>query len=275
VPAEVVGVAPQFDLALLQVPRVALEDGRLGGDTPRFVPVEMGNSEDLLVGEWAIAIGHPFGFELASVEPSVSVGVVSAVQRDLPTPDPWLGPGPYVAMIQTDAAIHVGNSGGPLVNASGQVVGVNTVSYTNLREGGSGVHFAIPINTARWVARELHDYGEVRKPWIGWRVTEVTPDVRSRLNLPEEEGVLRVAEVVRDGPAYRAGIRAGDILYKIRGLDPYSLARAERILFGTLVDSEIQVMLLRDGQLLRAMVHVIEDPYARAEREARGRRPVG
>ena len=275
VPADVVGVAPQYDLALLRVPMDALRGaGMLGGEAPHAVAAEMGDSDDLWIGEWAIAIGSPFGSELGNVEPSVSVGVISALQRDLPT-DPQLVVGPYLAMIQTDAAIHMGNSGGPLVDATGRVIGVNTVSYSSRSEGPGDIHFAIPINTARWVAQELREYGEVRKPWLGWSVSEVSADVRSLLQLPEEEGVLRVNEVVRDSPADRAGIRSGDILYRVQGLDPYSRARAERILFGTPVGAKISVQLLRDGQLVERVVDVIEDPYTRAEREARSRRPLG
>jgi serine protease Do len=277
VQAELVGTAPQFDLALLRVPAAALANSDwIPGDPLHLEPVTFGDSHELMVGEWAIAIGSPFGYELGSTEPSVSVGVISAVQRDLPGAGAEGGLGPYLAMIQTDAAIHVGNSGGPLLNANGEVIGVNTVSVSSWREGtGGGIHFAIPINTARWVARELRTYGEVRKPWIGWTVSEVAPEVQNRLAIPETEGFLQVTDVLRDSPAHRAGIRPGDYLNRIQGLDPYSRTRAERILFGTPVDTDIDVQLLRDGQLIDKKVHVIEDPYTRAEREARSRRPLG
>jgi serine protease Do len=273
-PAERVGVAPQYDLALLRVEHPGT-GGPLGDDGDPFVPATLGTSEDLMVGEWAIAIGSPFGSELGSVDPSVSLGVISAVQRDLPAPDPRFGPGPYLEMIQTDAAIDEGNSGGPLVNANGEVIGVNAVDFQSVRAGSTGLHFAIPIDTARWVASELLQYGEVRTPWIGWVLEEVAPDVRARLELPEEEGVLRIIQVVRDSPAELAGIRPGDTLLSIRGFDPYSRARAARILFGTRVGADVEVELLRDGQVVRSVVHVIEDPYTKAEREARSRRPLG
>jgi S1-C subfamily serine protease len=273
-PAERVGVAPQYDLALLRVEQPGT-GGPLADDGDPFVPATLGTSEDLMVGEWAIAIGSPFGSELGSVDPSVSLGVISAVQRDLPAPDPRFGPGPYLEMIQTDAAIDEGNSGGPLVNANGEVIGVNAVDFQSVRAGSTGLHFAIPIDTARWVASELLQYGEVRTPWIGWVLEEVAPDVRARLELPEEEGVLRIIQVVRDSPAELAGIRPGDTLLSIRGFDPYSRARAARILFGTRVGADVEVELLRDGQVVRSVVHVIEDPYTKAEREARSRRPLG
>ena len=275
IPAELVGEAPQYDLALLRVPLDAIQSsGRLTGEAPYVVAPEIGDSDDLWIGEWAIAIGSPFGTELGDLKPSVSVGVISAVQRDLPANEE-IGVGPYLAMIQTDAEIHAGNSGGPLIDANGRVIGVNTVSWSSRYEGSGDIHFAIPINTAYWVAQELREYGEVRKPWIGWTVAEVEPEVRDRLQLPEEEGFLRVAEVVRDSPADRAGIRPGDILWRVQGVDPYSRARAERILFGTLVGKTIQVQIVRDGQQLDAMIDVIEDPGTKAEREARARQPLG
>jgi len=271
--AERIGTAPQYDLALLRV-RHPGGDG-LGVGVAAIEPATLGRSDDLMVGEWAIAIGSPFGSELGNVDPSVSLGVISAVQRDLPAIDPSRGPGPYLAMIQTDAAINEGNSGGPLVNAAGQVIGVNAVDFASIRATSTGLHFAIPIDTARWVASELRDYGEVRQPWLGWELEEIAADVRERLELPEEEGVLRVAAVVPAGPADRAGIRAGDTLLAIRGLDPYSQARAARILFGTRVGEDVGVELLRDGQVVRTVVHVIEDPNTEAARAQRGRRPLG
>jgi serine protease Do len=277
VQARTVGTAPQFDLALLQVPPI--EPLRVGdafaAGTPAIVPLVPGDSDDLMVGEWVIAIGSPFGQELGSVEPSVSVGVVSAVERDLPSPMPGLGPSPYLKMIETDAAIHAGNSGGPLLDATGRVIGVNTVSFGTEGSGASGIHFAIPINTARWVWQELLDYGEVRKPWIGWSVADISPEVSQALQLPEDQGIVTVTEVVPTSPADRAGMRAGDVLLRLQGSEPYSRARAERILFGTPVDADVTVEFLRDGQMHRTVVHVIEDPYTRAERERRAEAPPG
>lgn len=267
VPATLVGTAPEFDLALLRIPEAAgLVGGELGGIDTLLVAAELGDSDDLLVGEWAIAIGSPYGRELGGAEPSVSVGVISAVQRDLPfarTGAPW----PYLRMIQTDAAINEGNSGGPLVNANGEVIGVNTVKLV----GSVGVNFSIPVNTVRWVWQELREYGEVRRPWIGWAVEEISSEVRRRLQIPEEEGILTVVRVVPGSPADDAGIQAGDIIRSLRGLDAYSLSRAERILFGTRVGSSIEVELLRDGQLHRILVHIAEDPSAQAARRARRR----
>lgn len=275
-PATVVGSAPQYDLALLRVDSLFTRAGvGLPMARPAFEPARLGDSDDLMVGEWAIAIGSPFGSDLGDVAPSVSVGVISAVQRDLPTFDPDRPVGPYQRMIQTDAAINQGNSGGPLVNANGEVIGVNAVNFASVREGATGLHFAIPINTARWVAGELLQFGEVRRPWIGWAVAEVDPQVRERLQIPEDQGILTVRGVVPGSPAEQSGIRAGDVLQSIQGMDPYSLSRAERILFGTPVGAEIEVEVLRDGQVRRSVVHVDEDPASRLERIQRTARASG
>lgn len=275
-PATLVGSAPQYDLALLRVDSLFTHAGvGLGAERPAFEPARLGDSDDVMVGEWAIAIGSPFGSEFGNVAPSVSVGVISAVQRDLPTFDPDRPLGPYQRMIQTDAAINQGNSGGPLVNANGEVIGVNAVNFASVREGSTGIHFAIPINTARWVAAELLQYGEVRRPWIGWSVEEVDAGVRRRLQLPEDQGILTVRGVVPGSPAEVAGIRADDVLQSIQGMDPYSLSRAERILFGTPVGADIAVEVLRDGQVRRSVVHVEEDPVSRAERIQRTARAAG
>jgi serine protease Do len=277
VQARTVGTAPQFDLALLQVPAIEpLRVGdELGAGAPAIVPLLPGDSDALMVGEWVIAIGSPFGQELGIIEPSVSVGVVSAIERDLPSAVPALGPSPYLKMIETDAAIHAGNSGGPLLDATGRVIGVNTVSFGNEGTGASGIHFAIPINTARCVWQELLEYGAVRKPWIGWSVADLSPDVSQALQLPEDQGIVTVTQVVPTGPADRAGIHVGDVLLSLQGSEPYSRARAERILFGTPVDADVTVEFLRDGQMHRTVVHVIEDPYTRAERERRAEAPPG
>ena len=154
------------------------------------------------------------------------------------------------------------------MNANGEVIGVNTVKLA----GSVGVSFSIPINTVKWVWQELREFGEVRRPWIGWGAEELSLEVRRQLQIPEEEGILTVVRVVPDSPADRAGIRPHDIIRSLQGLDAYSLARAERILFGTRVGSSIEVELLRDGHLRRVLVHIAEDPSAQALRQARLRR---
>jgi serine protease Do len=268
--AEIVGMAPRFDLALLRV---------VGSDL-QFAPARLGSSDDLMVGEWAIAIGSPFGNQLDDPQPSVSVGVISAVNRDIRPPQTFSGSWPYFGLLQTDAAINTGNSGGPLVNADGEVIGVNmAIVSTAAGQTNVGVNFSIPIKTVKWVVEELREYGELRTPWVGWRLDEVVPPaVRRRIQLEERDGVLMVGHVDADSPAERAGIAAGDIVLSINGQNPYSRARADRILFDTRVGGApltVEILRARDGQLATVVVEVLENPVTRRDREARRSRPLG
>jgi serine protease Do len=267
--AEVVGKSPRFDLALL---RVDVDDPR------SLTPAILGDSDDLMVGEWAIAIGSPFGDRLDDPTPSVSVGVISAVQRGLAPPADHQGPWPYFDLLQTDAAVNRGNSGGPLVNSNGEVIGVN-MAQLNTAPGSAnaGVNLSIPINTVRWVAEELREYGEVRTPWVGWLLEDVDPAVRAQLNLPEEEGVLVVGVVEPGSPAERAGVGVGDYVLSINDQEAYSRARAERILFDARVGgAPIRVGLLkrRGGHHAIVMLDVAENPSTRAARLTRTNRPA-
>ena len=196
-PARVLGVDETNDLALLRI-------------DARGLPVApLGDSRSLLVGEWAVAIGNPYGFVLGNTEPSVTAGVISAVGRNLVGRGE--GNGVYVDMIQTDASINPGNSGGPLVNAAGEVVGVNSSIYSP--SGGSiGLGFAIPINRARRVAEDLLERGEVRSPWVGVQL-RTTETAAGRENLL---GGAVVATVAPGSPAADAGIRPGDVLVRSR-----------------------------------------------------------
>jgi serine protease Do len=164
----------------------------------------LGDSDGLMIGEWAIAIGNPFGFVLANSEPSVTAGVISATGRNLLGSSE--GSGVYVDMIQTDASINPGNSGGPLVNAKGEVIGVNSSIYTP-SQGSVGLGFAIPINRARRVAEDLMDHGEIRRPWIGelLRAPAGATNPRDVIN----SGVILRA-VIPGSPAANAGLRADD-----------------------------------------------------------------
>lgn len=197
-PARLLGRDETNDLAVLKV-------------DARGLPVAaLGNSDQLLIGEWAIAIGNPFGFVLGNTEPSVTTGVVSATGRNLLGRSE--GSGVYLGMIQTDAAINVGNSGGPLVNANGEVIGVNSSIYTP--SGGSvGLGFAIPINRARRVVDDLLEHGKVRRPWIGEKI--LTPQGSSPRDVVAAGVVIR--SVVQGSPAEKAGLAAGDEIVAVRG----------------------------------------------------------
>jgi len=195
-PARLVGIDETNDLAVLKI-------------DARDLPVSpLGNSSNLLIGEWAIAIRNPYGFILANTEPSVTVGVVSGTGRNLAAQSE--GSGVYVDMIQTDASINPGNSGGPLVNALGEVIGVNSSIFSP--SGGSvGIGFAIPINRARRVAEDLLAHGVVRRPWVG-----IQPLLsRPQLGRAPTSGVV-VASVVPGSPAEKSGIRAGDVIVRSR-----------------------------------------------------------
>jgi serine protease Do len=191
-PARKLGEDETNDLAVLKI-------------DARDLPVApLGDSDALLIGEWAIAIGNPFGFVLANSEPSVTAGVISATGRNLMGSSE--GAGVYVDMIQTDASINPGNSGGPLVNARGEVIGVNSSIYTP-SQGSVGLGFAIPINRARRVAEDLIDHGEIRRPWIGELLRAPAGAMNPR-DVITSGAFLR--GVVPGSPAAAAGLRPDD-----------------------------------------------------------------
>ena len=204
---EVVGGNERSDIAVL----------RVKGDLSTLPRIQLGDSDALRLGEWVIAIGNPFGMLIRDRQPSVSVGVVSAVHRKVSR---TIGDGErrYQDLIQTDAAINPGNSGGPLVDAAGRVVGVNTMIFSN-SGGYQGLGFALPINRVKRVADELIQYGRRREPWFGFRgqaITETDPYTLSQLGIVVDTGVL-VTEVVKGSPAAKAGLRPGDVVLAVNG----------------------------------------------------------
>ncbi|MEO6331734.1 MAG: trypsin-like peptidase domain-containing protein [Gemmatimonadaceae bacterium] len=196
-PARLIGADETNDLAVIKV----------DGQTMPVAP--LGSSRDLLIGEWAIAIGNPFGFLLGNTEPSVTAGVVSGVGRNIAA-GTGEGAGVYVDMIQTDASINPGNSGGPLINAVGEVIGVNSSIFSP--SGGSiGLGFAIPIDRAKRVMEDLLAHGVIRRPWDGINIRVVAPGENPREML--SAGVV-VNSVVPGSPADRAGVRIGDVILR-------------------------------------------------------------
>jgi len=223
--AEVVGVDKKTDLALIKV------------KTPPAKPlkfVKFGDSDKLRLGEWVIAIGNPF-----SLGGSVSAGIVSARNRDIQS-------GPYDNYIQTDAAINRGNSGGPLFNLEGEVIGINTAIISP--SGGSiGIGFAVPSKTALAVIDQLRQFGETRRGWLGVRIQQVTDDIAESLSIKPARGAL-VAGLADDGPAKPAGIEAGDVIVKFDGKDVQKMSDLPRIVADTPVGKEVDVIVIRKGK---------------------------
>jgi serine protease Do len=190
--AKVLGTDPRSDLAVLQV------------DAGKKLPdIELGNSDDLMIGETVIAIGNPFG-----LSHTVTTGVISALERSVRGEERV-----YRHFIQTDASINPGNSGGPLLNIDGELIGINTAIY----QKAQGIGFAIPIKKAKRIVDELIRSGEVRPLWLGLDIQEMSPELRAHFALPKDkEGVL-VSDVVKEGPAGKAGLKRGDIILKVEG----------------------------------------------------------
>jgi serine protease Do len=240
-PAKVVGVDEVNDLAVLRI------------NAQRLAVAPLGNSDDLLIGEWAIAIGNPYGFFLGNTEPSVTAGVISGTGRNLVGQAE--GNGVYVDMIQTDAAINPGNSGGPLVNALGEVIGVNSSIYTP--SGGSvGLGFAIPINRAKRVTEDLLAHGAVRRPWIG-----VQPQL-SESNNPREvlTGGVTVRSVAPGSPAARAGIVPGDMIVQSRGRPMHNPYDWEAELLDMRVGENVALLIRRGAREFTDTVQVSDLP---------------
>jgi serine protease Do len=230
--AKVMAASPVYDLAFIKVE---------AHDLPSL---QLGNSDDLIVGEWAIAIGNPFGFLLDDPHPSVTAGVVSATHRDIKS-EASEG-GTYKDMIQTDAAINPGNSGGPLVNALGDVIGVNTFIFT--RSGGSvGIGFAVPINTVKRLLDEVHKYGRIRAVWAGFQVQPLTAYLANRLGV-DKPGGLVITRVEPNSPATVADLRVGDILRSVNGKPVNTAEEAQRVLFGAEVGDKVTLDVERSGK---------------------------
>ncbi len=244
--AQIVGVDPRTDLALLKAEGANLPFAALG------------ESEDLYIGEWVIAIGNPFGPLISDPQPTVSVGVVSAKNRRL---SPSIGEGErlYQDMIQTDAAINPGNSGGPLVNAKGRVIGINTMIFS--QSGGSvGLGFAIPIDRARRVVAELQRYGRRRDPWAGFKVEDVVdlhPDFARQQGITIDHGCL-VVNILRDCPAYKAGLRPGDVIIGIAGHEVVRSSDIDFAIWDHFVGDAISLEIDRQGER-KTLTFIVEE----------------
>jgi serine protease Do len=235
--AELVGVDKKTDLAVL----------KLKPPKP-LVAVKFGDSDKLRLGDWVVAIGNPF-----SLGGTVTAGIVSAKNRDISS-------GPYDSYIQTDAAINRGNSGGPLFNLEGEVIGVNTLIISP--SGGSiGIGFAVPSKTVAGVVDQLRQFGELRRGWLGVRIQTVTDEIAESLNIKPARGAL-VAGVDDKGPAKPAGIEPGDVVVKFDGKDIKDPKDLSRVVADTAVDKEVDVVVIRKGQeeTKRVKLGRLQDP---------------
>ncbi len=227
---KVMGRDPKTDLALVKI-----------NGASDLHPLQMGNSDDLKVGSWVVAVGSPFG-----LEQTVTAGIVSAKGR-------VIGSGPYDDFIQTDASINPGNSGGPLVNMKGEVVGVNTAIIAE----GKGIGFAIPINMAKEIAPQLQEKGHVTRGWLGVSIQEVTPELAKSFSLKEKKGAL-VAQVFSGSPAEKAGIEQGDVIVEFDGKNVADSKDLPRMVASTPVGKAVSVKLSRDGKVLERQVKIGE-----------------
>ncbi len=243
--AKVLGESPAYDVAVLQL------------DAAKDLPLaRLGNSDSLVVGEWAIAIGNPFGFLIEDSQPTVTAGVISATRRDIKAQATESGV--YKNMIQTDAAINPGNSGGPLVNGDGEVIGINTFIFSS--GGGSiGLGFAIPINLVQRLVGEIRLHGKVRVAWPGMQVQQPTEAIAQRLGWREMGGLV-VTVVDARGPAARAGVRSGDRIRRVNGRTTDTVEDAQASIYGSQVGDLLHLDLERDGKRMSLDVKLEEAP---------------
>ena len=231
--ASVVATDSKTDIALLKI--------EVSEELPA---VPFGDSNVVRIGDVALAIGNPFGFGN-----SVTAGIISARQRDIQA-------GPYDQFLQTDAPINRGNSGGPLFNIDGEVIGVNTLIYSP--SGGSvGIGFAVPSNVVAHVISQLKEYGRTRRGWLGVRIQPVTPEIAEGLNLPKAEGAL-VASVTPDSPAEAAGVQVGDTIIRFNGIVIEDMRELPRAVVRTEVGLDVEVIVIRDGEELAIDVELGE-----------------
>ena len=245
-PGKVVGKDQQTDIALVKI------DGRNLPVTP------LGDSDGLEVGEWVMAIGNPFG-----LDNTVTSGIVSAKDRQI-------GAGPYDHFIQTDASINPGNSGGPLVNLQGEVVGIDTAIFS--QSGGNiGIGFAIPINLVKDLLPQLKSGGKITRGWLGVSIQGMTPDLADSLGLDNPRGAL-VSSVVHNGPAERAGIKAGDVVLRYDGKEINHANDLPLLVAGTPAGKTVSLSIFRDKKIttLAAAVGQLKDEEVVASNTEKG-----
>jgi Do/DeqQ family serine protease len=247
-PGKLIGRDPKSDLAVLKI------------DAPAPLPVaQLGDSDRLRIGQWAIAIGSPFGLDR-----TVTVGIISATARTR------VGVATYESFIQTDASINPGNSGGPLLNVDGEVIGVNTAIVA----AGQGIGFSIPINMAKDVMSQLIARGRVVRGWLGIVIQDVTEELGASFGVSENQGVL-VSDVMPGGPAERAGLRPGDVITELSGAPITEVPDLQKRIAAVSPGESVTLRGLRDGQSVSITVTVGEMPGEETVLAAGAERALG
>lgn len=235
--ARLLGGDPRVDLAVLKI------------DAGPLSVASLGDSDTLQVGQIAVAIGNPYGFER-----TVTVGVISALNRSIPG-----GGAALTQLIQTDAEINPGNSGGPLLDARGKVIGINTVLISG--GGGGGLGFAVPINTAQHVIADVLEHGRVIVPWIGISYGDITREMATVFNLPVKEGVI-IAEVVPGSPAAKAGVARGDIIIRADKIDVTEGGELQKLLRSKNVGDKMTLTIVRGDRRMQVTLTLQEMPQS-------------
>lgn len=256
--AKIIGTDPVSDVALLKI------------DADDLPYLTLSNSDDVMVGEWSIAFGNPFGLFDNNAKPTVTVGVVSNIGVNFTQPDERGEERVYKGMLQTDAAISSGNSGGPLVNANGDVIGVNTVIYSTAQSsrgaGSIGIGFSIPINRVKRIVDRLQDEGAIdRDFWTGMRLAPVDDEVAQYYNLKRTDGIL-VTRVAGDSPADKAGIEPGDVIVAIDGRPVLRTEDVNVAILDGEVGQSMNVTIERAGQSKNIKLTLEKRPRSRGDR---------
>ena len=228
--AKVIGKDPYMDIAVLKIE-----------SEKKFIPVSFGDSDKARIGDWVIAIGNPYGFG-----GTVTSGIISSRNRDI-------GLTRYDDFIQTDASINQGNSGGPLFNLDGEVIGINTAIWGPGQSGSIGIGFAIPSNSASHVISQLIEFGETKRGWLGVRIQEVTKEIAEVEKLKKPEGAL-VASVSENSPADKAGIKAGDIILEFDEKSVDTMRALPKLVAQTKVGKRVTVKIWRNQKLISKRV---------------------
>ena len=230
--AEIVGRDPKTDLALIKIK-----------SDKALIPLSLGDSDKVDVGDWVVAIGNPFG-----LGNTVTAGIISAKYRQI-------GGGPYDNFIQTDASINPGNSGGPLLNLNGEVIGVNSAIFSE-SGGNIGIGFAIPINMAKELLPQLRK-GKVSRSWLGVMIQNITPELKDKLGLDTDEGAL-VSDVISGAPAEKAGIKRGDVILQFDGKAIRSSRDLPFVVASTPIGKTVPVEVMRGNQRMNLQVKTEE-----------------